>query len=405
VSDAQRLADALPELDEAINAGTEQVMLPLWRVDDLRDRGFPVRVVRQAPTVPAGWLPCYSTIDQIYAWIDSFTAAHPDLLEVIDIGDSFCKERGRCTTPGNDTLKGRDILVMRVTSEGATSPKEGRLWIDGGIHARELPTIELVKTFVTYLVDGYDSDPQITYLLDHRELYVGVVVNPDGRDLVELGTRRPYDSSPWYWRKNANDTRRSDMCVWPPLPDNHYGVDLNRNHSFKWGEPGYSNNPCAQTYHGTTPGSEPETKAWEAFLRSIFPDQRGPADADPAPSDTTGMMINFHNVTLPGKVLVPWGWSRSPSPNDAELFAIARRYGAGNGYESQYALYPASGETRDWAYGELGNPGLRHRAGGRGLSSPCAGTCRVSSRRTSTRSLCPWASRTGPTSASRDPRC
>ena len=37
-----------------------------------------------------------------------------------------------------------DERIARITAEGAVAPKEGRLFIDGGIHARELPSVELM---------------------------------------------------------------------------------------------------------------------------------------------------------------------------------------------------------------------------------------------------------------------
>ena len=72
-------------------------------------------------------------------------------------------------------------------------------------------------------------------------------------------------------------------CAWPPTGGNQYGVDLNRNQAFKWDEEGHSTNPCASTYRGTAPASEPEIVAYEDYLRSLFPDQRGPEDTDAAP--------------------------------------------------------------------------------------------------------------------------
>lgn len=317
----------------------------------------------------SAWPECYSTLDELYAWITAYAQAHPDLIEIYDIGDSFCKQQGGCVTPGGDTIAGRDILVVRITNENAASVKLGRLWIDGGLHARELPTVELVKAFIIQLVEGYGQDPQITYLLDYRELYAGICSNPDGRLLVELGTKPPYHSDPWLWRKNANDT--AGRCGWPPVGGLTYGVDLNRNHAFKWNVSGHSDNPCQETYRGPRPASEPEIQAYEAFVRSLFPDQRGPRDTDPAPPDTTGMLINFHNATNPGTVLMPWGWNQSKSPNDADIVAIASRYASFTRYQTRYALYPVSGNTRDWSYGELGIPSYVVELQGREFITPC----------------------------------
>jgi len=377
-ADARALADAIPEWEEAIGAGTDRVTIPRRQAAALQARGFDLDVVSAAAVLPP-WPGCYSKLEDVYAWMHSFAAAHPDLVELYDIGDSGCKQRGGCVTPGGDRIPGADIYVARITNERAASPKEGRFWIDGGLHAREIPTVELVKAFIVRVVEGFGRDAQLTYLLDHRELYVGLASNPDGRLLVEMGASEPYSAAPWMWRKNARGME-GDPCGWPPTGGGHHGVDLNRNHAFKWDAEGHSEEVCAETYRGPTPGSEPEIQAYADYVRTLFPDQRGPDDADVAPKDATGLLINFHNATFPGTVLVPWGWTTARAPNDADLMAIARRYATHNGYRTQYALYPVSGNTRDWSYGELGIPSYVIELQGSQFISPCAEMADVQSQ-------------------------
>ena len=83
------------------------------------------------------------------------------------------------------------------------------------------------------------------------------------------------------------------------------------------------------------------------------------------------MLINYHNHTPTGTVLVPWGWTTEKSPNDEGLVAIAQRYSALNGYAWKYALYAVSGNTRDWAYGELGIPAYVVELKGTDFVSTC----------------------------------
>jgi hypothetical protein len=371
-SEAERLAAALPAWEEAINAGTQQVTVSPEDAVRIASLGFEVAVIDRLdqadPLEP--WPGCYNHLDDVYAWLEDFAGQNAELMEVFDIGDSWCKSQGGCTTPGGDALAGRDILVARITAEGSTSPKEGRFWIDGGIHAREIPTVELMKSTIQRIVEGYGVDPQLTYLLDHRELYVGIASNPDGRLMVEMGADT-YQVGPWMWRKNANTTE-SEGCRWSSNSGGAYGIDLNRNHIFKWDAEGHSKNPCDETYRGTEPGSEPEIQHYETFLRTIFADQRGEDDADAAGIDTTGLMINFHNATMPGSTLVPWGWTEAKSANDLGLWAIGARYSLHNGYETQYSLYPVSGNTRDWGYGELGIPAYVIELQGNSFVAPCA---------------------------------
>ncbi|MCB0254846.1 MAG: hypothetical protein KDI55_14080 [Anaerolineae bacterium] len=360
--DAASLAQLLPEWDEAFEAGSSKVILTDDEIARVRNRGYVVTVLGDAPAIPDTWPSCYSHLTELNTWLQTFAADNPTLVELIDYGDSWCKTQGGCTTPApqNWSWPGDDLIVARITNELADGPKTGRFFVDAGIHAREIPTPELAKAFIEMLVNGYGVDPDITWLLDEREVYVVLSSNPDGRRMVELGagTEPPYPGNPWYWRKNTNYSIPNSLtCSWPPSSSSHFGIDMNRNHVFKWEGPngGYSTYVCAQTYRGPSPASEPEIQAYEDFVRSIIPDQRPPGDNDPAPDDTTGFLINLHNVTS-GIILVPWGWTTANSPNNAQLEAIAYKMSTYNSYGVQHALYPVSGNTRDWAYGELGIP-------------------------------------------------
>lgn len=361
--DAAALARLLPQWDEALEAGSPTLILTEAEIARVRSYGYTVTVLGDAPAVPDAWPSCYNHLTDLNTWLQGYAAAHPTLIDLIDFGNSWCKQQGGCTTPApqNWSWGGDDLIVARITNELADGPKAGRFFVDAGLHAREIPTPELAKAFIEQLVDGYGVNPNATWLLDQREVYVVLSSNPDGRRLVELGAglEPPYNGNPWSWRKNGNyGIPGSLSCAWPPTSYSHFGVDLNRNHIFKWEGPfgGYSDVVCEEPYRGPSPASEPEITAYETFVRSIIPDQRGPGDNDPAPADATGFLINLHNYTSTGTILVPWGWTTANAPNNAQLEAIAYKMSTFNSYAVQHALYPVSGNTRDWAYGELGIP-------------------------------------------------
>ncbi|MEI2688988.1 MAG: M14 family zinc carboxypeptidase [Anaerolineae bacterium] len=358
-ADAAALARLLPQWDEALEAGATQVIMTQAEIDKLRTLGYDLVVASRAPDAPTAWPACYSRLDTLYSWLYSYEAANPNFVEIIDYGNSWCKQQGGCTTTGGQYLGGHDLLVAQITNELAAGPKTGRFFTDGGIHARGIPTPELAKAFIETLVSGYGVNPDVTWLLDQREVYVALTSNPDGRALVELGvgTEPPYAGNPWYWRKNGNNSYPgSAACAWPPTSSSHYGVDLNRNHIFKWDVAGGGSTVvCAQDFRGPSAGSEPEIQAYANFVRSIIPDQRPPGDDDPAPLDATGFLINLHNYVGGGVILVPWGWTTALAPNNAQLVAITqkmRTYTTSPVYNWQYSLYPVSGNTRDWAYGD-----------------------------------------------------
>ena len=251
--------------------------------------------------------------------------------------------------------------MLKLTNRLIPGPKP-HVFIMAAIHARELTTAEVATRFAEQLVARYHVDPDVTWLLDYNEIHILAQSNPDGRKKAEGDAVTPNpDKENAYWRKNVND----DLC-----PAGRYGVDLNRNSSFKWGacEAGYcsSTDPCDLTYRGTGPASEPETQAIEAYIRSLFPDVRGPGNGDAAPADTQGVMISLHSYSP--YVLYPWGWSAQPAPNRDGLRTLARKFGYFTGYDACQSgaddcLYMTDGTTDDFAYGELGVPSYTFELG------------------------------------------
>ena len=294
----------------------------------------------QGPDSIPGY-PCYRTVEETYTDIQDISSAYPDLTELFDIGDSWDK-----ATPGG--LTGYDILALRLTNEniGEVADKP-TFFLMAEIHAREYVTAEAAMRYAELLVNSYGIDPDITWLLDYFRVYIVTMTNPDGRKLAEAGN---------WWRKNVDS---DDGCNDP----GSWGTDLNRNHSFKWNMGGSDDYPCGETYHGPTAGSEPEVQAIEDFVRTLFPDQRGPGDNDPAPTDTTGVFITLHSYSQ--LVLWPWGWTSSPAPNSTQLQTLGRHLAYFNGYNPQqsYQLYQTSGTSDEFAYGELGIAGYTFEMG------------------------------------------
>jgi hypothetical protein len=256
---------------------------------------------------------------------------YPAISELIDIGDSWDK-----VTDGGPV--GYDIYALRLTNENfGIIDNKPTFFLMAEIHAREYVTAETAMRFAEHLVTYYGSDPDITWLLDYFRVYIVTMANPDGRKYAELGI---------LWRKNT-DNIAGGGCGYPD-----YGVDLNRNHGFHWG--GASNSACDTTYQGPSAASEPETQAIQDYILTLFPDQRGPGENDPAPINATGIMISLHSYSQ--LVLWPWGWNDSQSPNHTQLQTLGRHLAYFNNYTPKQAvnLYPTTGTSDDWSYGELG---------------------------------------------------
>ena len=274
---------------------------------------------------------CYRTVEEVFLTAENIVANYPTLATWIDIGNTWEKDNG---------FGGYDMRALKLTNSAIPGPKP-KLTIFSSIHAREYTPQELVTRFAEMLVDQYDIDPDITWMLDHNEVHMILVGNPDGRKRAEAGLS---------WRKTTNQ----NYCG---ASSNSRGVDLNRNFSFNWGCcNGSSSDQCSLTYRGPFASSEPELRALENYLINQYADNRGTNLNDAAPADTQGLFLDMHSS---GRlVLWPWGFTSNPAPNGIALQTLGRKLAYFNGHspEQFIGLYPADGTTTAFAYGELGLP-------------------------------------------------
>ena len=266
----------------------------------LRARGYTVEV-QQKFASRTQYYGGYRTIAEHYAHLDAVASAHPELVQLVDYGDSWRKVNRRAN--GHDL---RAICITKLrTGDCALDPNSDkpRFFIMAAIHARELTTAEIAWRWIDYLVDGYGVDADVTTLLDSTEMWIVPQTNPDGRSIVEEGGNDPY-----YHRKNADVV--SAPCTLYSPPSNYYGsyhpgVDLNRNGSWMWDPPiSASNTKCSAVYRGPSVASEPETYFLETLIRQLFRDERGPVISDTAPLTMTGAFITLHSFA--NQVILPW---------------------------------------------------------------------------------------------------
>jgi carboxypeptidase T len=276
---------------------------------------------------------CYRTLPETETALQTLATNHPNLAELSVFGQSWEKVH-------SGGMAGHDLYVLKLTNKEIAGPKPV-FFLMAEIHAREYATAETALRFAEFLLENYDTNPDITWLLDRFEIHIVPMFNPDGRVIAETGIM---------WRKNTNNTNGGN-CT-PPDAWTHFGTDLNRNNDFHWG--GAGTDPCEQTYQGPTAASDPETVAFQNYVASIFADQRGPGDNDPAPLDTTGTFITLH--AHGGWVMWPWGWSSNPAPNGTQLQTLGRKLAYFNHYlpMQDYELYMTTGTSDEWAYGTLG---------------------------------------------------
>ena len=277
---------------------------------------------------------CYETVEETFAAGDGLIAARPALAGWADAGDSWLKTQG---------LGGYDLRVLKLTNSAVSAPagqSKPKLFVNSAIHAREYTTAPLVLSFARWLVDGHGVNADATWILDHHEVHLLLHSNPDGRKRAETGLS---------WRKNVNNNHCANT--------NSRGVDLNRNFSFGWnttGGAGSSGAACNLTYRGPSAGSEPEIQAIQSYVRSLWPDRRGPGASDAAPADTSGIHLDIHSFSQ--LVLWPWGNTATAAPNGPALQTLGRKFAFFNGYEptQSIGLYATDGTSDGISYGELG---------------------------------------------------
>jgi len=223
------------------------------------------------------------------------------------------------------SIEGRDIPAIIVSSLGFTNETIQRIYFEGGQHAREWIAPTTVMYVLEKLLTGYGNDAIVTEIIDTIEIVIVPLVNPDGYEYAHTTSR--------LWRKN----RRSNT-------GGSFGVDLNRNWDDHWCQTGASKVPSSDTYCGTGPFSEPETKAVSNYMESL--DQYGNILA----------AIDFHAY---GQLLLrPYGWTLANSPDNAvhkiigDSMAIEIKKKSGLVYSSSKAaeLYITTGSADDWAY-------------------------------------------------------
>src|SRR5439155_3958992 len=118
------------------------------------------------------------------------------------------------------------------------------------------------------LLTRYGSDPFATSLLDHRQIYVVPLVNPDGYKVNEDAYAASGGLSFGFWRKNTRDNDGNGM-----FDADSDGVDINRNYGYQWGlnDEGSSPDVTADNYRGPGPFSEPETQVERAIVNALRP--------------------------------------------------------------------------------------------------------------------------------------
>ena len=204
------------------------------------------------------------------------------------------------------SVQGRAILALKVSDNVNVKEPEPEVRIVGVHHGNEWISAEIPILFAHYLVENYGSDPDVTEMVNEREIWIIPIFNPDGH-VVQT-------------RYNANS------------------VDLNRDYGYMWENWGSSPSPYSQ----------PETQAMFEFSQK----------------HNFTLSLSYHSY---GEIVnYIWNYSPNEPPDSPMVRQYSNGYASFNGYwvTEGYDWYETHGDLNDYSYGidadvdwtiELGN--------------------------------------------------
>ncbi|HPQ41071.1 MAG TPA: M14 family zinc carboxypeptidase, partial [bacterium] len=258
----------------------------------IRHAGFTVEIVEpdlaaeRAMYKARGQHRDYHTYESLRQEMLTLEATYPNLAQFIVTGQS---------------VQGRDIMTIKISDNVTVDEAEPEIRWEGNIHGDEKIAMEVAIYLVNELISNYGSDPQITDIVDNREIFFTPSVNPDGMTLFQ--------------RYNAN------------------GVDCNRDYGYMWDGWGGS----------SAPWSQPET---QAILNLIMDNQ---------------FIVGMSGHSGTEIFLYSWCYTEDQTWDEAQHDDVQNAYSALSGYsggQCSYVLYPVNGGSMDADYAMTGAMGV-----------------------------------------------
>jgi carboxypeptidase T len=242
----------------------------------------------------------YHTLAEMEAILDQMAARFPNLITKRAMVSDTIK-----------THEGRPQWWVKISDNPNLDEAEPEVLYTALHHAREPNSLSQMLFFMWYLLENYQRDPEVRYIVQQAELYFIPCINPDGYEF----NRQNRPGGGGMWRKNRRVNGGGT-----------FGVDLNRNYGFKWGfnNAGSSPSPNVDTYRGPAAFSE------HKFL----------------------LAHNYH--TFGNLLLYPFGYNDQVA--DPDFKPLAQLYSRDNGYTIGTGIetvgYPVNGVSDDWMFGD-----------------------------------------------------
>lgn len=253
----------------------------------------------------------FMTLAEAYAELDTLKNLFPNIITAKQ-------------SLGN-TFENRPVYMVKISDNPGIDENEPEVLYTALHHAREPQSMMQLFYFMYYLLENYNTNPEVQYLVNNRELYFIPVVNPDGYEYNHITD----PDGGGYWRKN----RRANT-------GGSYGVDLNRNYGpyayWNANNGGSSTTPSSDTYRGTAPFSEPETEIIRNFLAT----------------HKIKNALNYH--TYSNLLIYPYGALSHETPDSLTFREYAADMTRFNGYQTgtdmQTVGYSTRGNSDDFFY-------------------------------------------------------
>ncbi len=217
----------------------------------------------------------YVSYAELTADMQAWASTYSNITELVSIGQS---------------VYGREMWALKITDNPTVEEFEAEIQWIGAHHGDETISMAVCYYMIEYLLENYGTDPQVTWLVNEREITIIPMFNPDG---YENGSRY-----------NGN------------------GTDLNRNYL------------CPDGSNAGSAFSEPETQALRDF------------DLDKRPVTS----LTFHSGAVYVNYL--WDYTYNPTPDEPMIITISDEYGALSGLPVTNGAdwYVADGTCQDWCY-------------------------------------------------------
>lgn len=224
----------------------------------------------------------FTTYAQMTTALQTIASTYPAIARLYDLGHS---------------VQGRALWGLKITDNPDLEEDEPEVRICGNHHGNEYMSAEMPLMLAQYLTSNYGILPNVTSLVDNREIWLIPMVNPDGHEMGQ--------------RENAND------------------VDLNRDYGYMW-ESGWGS---------PSEFSQPETQAMRAnalahnYVLSLS-------------YHTSGNIVNY-----------VWNYKAMRVPDQTMVLALSNAFAGHNGYTviDGYDWYQTRGDLNDFSYGCRGD--------------------------------------------------